>query len=360
MRTELVLGGVTVAALVLYVLFGGADFGGGVWDLLARGPRKKEQRALIEKAIGPIWEANHVWLILVIVLLFAIFPKAFAALTTALHVPMTLFLLGVVFRGSAFTFRAYDSRGDRQQKRWGRIFSLASLLSPLLLGTMVGTIASGRIRVEYMPGPAGGADVLTVTSGFFTPWLSPFPFAVGLYAVALFAFLAAVYLANEAEEPGLVDDFRKRALAAGAAVGVLAAICFALSRQHAPVITGGLTDRPFTWPLHAITAVAATAALYALWRRRFALARLAAAVQAAMIVLGWTASQYPYLVVPDIALDAAGGNERTRRLVLVALGVGSVLLFPSLFVLYRIFKARGGPSPFRPGGEATGPPPPRE
>jgi cytochrome bd ubiquinol oxidase subunit II len=337
MRTDLILGGVMVAALVLYVLFGGADFGGGVWDLLARGPRKKEQRALIEKAIGPIWEANHVWLILVVVLLFAVFPRAFAALTTALHVPMTLFLLGVVFRGSAFTFRAYDSRGDHRQKRWGMLFSLASLVSPLLLGMMVGTIASGRIRVENAPG--GGAPVI-VTSGFFTPWLSPFPLAVGLYAVALFAFLAAVYLANEAEDPALRDDFRRRALASGAAVGALAALCFALSLRYAPVIALGLTDHPITWPLHTITAVAATTALYALYRRTFALARFAAAVQGAMIVLGWAASQYPYLVVPDIAIGAGGGNERTKQLLLVALGAGSLLLFPSLYVLFRIFKGK--------------------
>lgn len=336
MRTDLVLGAEMVAALVLYVLLGGADFGGGVWDLLASGPRKREQRALIEKAIGPIWEANHVWLILVVVLLFAAFPRAFAALTIALHVPMTLFLLGVVLRGSAFTFRAYDSRGDRQQKRWGMMFSLASLVSPLLLGVMVGTIASGRIRVEGSP----GLGTTTITSGFFTPWLSPFPFAVGLYALALFAFLAAVYLANEAEHPQLKDDFRARALGAGAAVGALAALCFGLSLRYAPVIANGLSDRPFTWPLHSITALAATTVLYALWRRRFALARLAAAAQGTMIVLGWTASQYPYIVVPDITLEAAGGNERTRALVLVALGVGSLLLFPSLYVLFRVFKRK--------------------
>src|SRR3954466_13122177 len=118
MRTDLVLGGVMVVALVIYVLLGGADFGGGVWDLLASGPRRDAQRALIEKAIGPIWEANHVWLILVVVVLFGSFPAAFAAISIALHVPITLFLIGVVFRGSAFTFRAYDERDDRHQKRW--------------------------------------------------------------------------------------------------------------------------------------------------------------------------------------------------------------------------------------------------
>ncbi len=111
MRTEWFIGGVMMAALVLYALLGGADFGGGVWDLLASGPRKREQRALIERVIGPIWEANHVWLILVVVLLFTAFPPAFAAISIALHVPLTLFLVGVVFRGSAFSFRSYDSRG---------------------------------------------------------------------------------------------------------------------------------------------------------------------------------------------------------------------------------------------------------
>ncbi|MEZ4299351.1 MAG: cytochrome d ubiquinol oxidase subunit II [Polyangiaceae bacterium] len=328
MSTELLLGGIMVAALVLYVLFGGADFGGGVWDLLASGPRKREQRALIEKAIGPIWEANHVWLILVVVLLFAGFPRAFAILATALHVPMTLFLLGVVARGSAFTFRAYDSRGDRQQKRWGMMFSLASLVSPVLLGMIVGTIASGRIRVEGT----------TITSGFFMPWLSPFPLAVGAYALTLFAFLAAVYLCGEAGTDALKEDFRRRALGSGVAVGLLALACFALSRRHAPVIALGLTDHPLTWPLHVITGLAATTAFYALFTRRFTLARGAAIVQATMIVLGWAASQYPYLVVPDVNLFAAAGNARTRTLVLIALGVGSLLLFPSLYFLYRVFK----------------------
>src|SRR5262249_35457582 len=151
------------------------------------GPRRDQQRALVEKALGPIWEANHVWLILVVVLLFAAFPPAFSAITIALHVPLTLFLVGVVFRGSAFTFRTYASRGDRVQQRWGLGFSLAGVVSPILLGMMVGAIASGRIRV----------DAGVVTSGFFAPWLNTFSLVVGLFALALFAFLAAIYLANE-------------------------------------------------------------------------------------------------------------------------------------------------------------------
>ena len=323
-----------MGALCLYVLMGGADFGGGVWDLLSFGPRRKEQREFIASVIGPIWEANHVWLILTVVVLFSAFPKAFAAISIALHVPLTLFLIGVVFRGSAFTFRAYDAHDDRHQRRWGLVFSLASLISPILLGMIVGAIASGRIRTT------GGV----VVSGFFSPWLHPFSVVVGLFALSLFAFLAATYLAREASarHAALAEDFRARALVSGGAVGVCALLAFGLSFESAPLIRHGLTDHPFTWPLHAATATAATTAFWALYRRRFFLAQVAAGAQAALILLGWAASQYPYLVVPDVTLSGAAANPHTQRLFLVALAVGSVVLFPSLILLFRIFRRSRG------------------
>jgi len=335
--TELVLGGAMMAALCLYAVFGGADFGGGVWDLFASGPRKAEQRALIEKAIGPIWEANHVWLILAVVLLFSSFPTAFAAISIALHVPLTLFLIGVVFRGSAFTFRAYDDRNDGRQQRWGLLFSLASIASPILLGVIAGTIASGEIHVE-----SG-----VVTSGYFAPWLRPFPLFVGLFALALYAYLAAVFLAAEADAAGsaeLTSDFRRRALIAGAVVGVVALFTFALSFSGAPLIRAGLTGRPWTWPLHVATATAAMTAFSALWKRKFGVARLAVVAQTSLILVGWAASQYPYLLVPSHTLFNSAANPRTQQLLIIALAAGSALLFPSLYVLYRIFK---GNKPFR-------------
>ncbi len=328
MSADRIVAGVMALSLVLYVLLAGADFGGGVWDLLAFGPRRAEQRKLIEQAIGPVWEANHVWLILVVVLLFSAFPRAFAAISVSLCVPLTLFLLGVVFRGSAFAFRAYELRGDRYQRRWGFGFSLASIASPPFLGMVVGALASGQIRVE------GGV----VRGGYWRPWLAPFPVAVGLFALALFAFLAATYLVNEATAPSLREDFRVRAMISGAAVGVFALAAFVLSFRGAPLVREGLTARPWTWPLHAVTAAAATAAFWGLWKRRFALARLAAAVQAALVVLGWVASQYPRIVVPDLTLTNAAANARTLHLLVGALAVGFVLLFPSLYVLYRVFK----------------------
>jgi cytochrome d ubiquinol oxidase subunit II len=337
MSTELLLGGAMVGAFLLYALFGGADFGGGVWDLLASGPRKAGQRALISKALGPVWEVNHVWLIIGVVLLFSAFPRAFAALSVALHVPLTLLLLGIVFRGTAFTFRTYDTRGDQVQRRWGLVFSGASVLSPALLGMCVGAIVSGDIRVRG----------LVVESGFFSAWLSPFALAVGLFALCLFAFLAAVYLLAETSEPALQEDFRRRALGAGVAVFLAALGVLVLARQGAPRVWAGLTGSPFARVLHAATAVAAVAAFALLLARRFWPARVAAAAQVGLIVLGWAASQYPYLVVPDLTLQDAAAPQATLRSLLVALAVGAVLIFPSVAFLLRVFQSspRRAPRP---------------
>lgn len=326
---EVWLAGAMMVSLTLYALLGGADFGGGVWDLFASGERKKAQRELIAEAIGPIWEANHVWLILVIVLLFTCFPAAFAAISTALHIPLVLMLMGIVLRGSAFTFRHYDNQADSVQRRWGRIFSIASLITPVLLGVTVGAISSGRIRMQ------AGAPV----TGFVEPWFALFPFAVGLFALALFAFLAAVYLTVEARDETLREDFRRRALISAGAVGVMALIVFWLSSSGAPVIRQDLSQSVWTWPLQIATAISAVAALWCLWTRKFKLARLAAAAQVTLILWGWGAAMFPHLVVPDLTIQNAAAPAVTLRLVLAALVAGSLLLFPSFYFLFRIFKS---------------------
>ncbi len=157
---ELAAGLVIVAALNLYAVSGGADFGGGFWDLLARGPRAQRQRELIAHAIGPIWEANHVWLILAIVVLFTAFPPAFARVTTVLHIPLFLMLLGIIARGAAFSFRAYGDPARETQRPWGPVFAVSSLLTPLLLGVVLGAIASGTGR-PWRPAssrPGGGCS----------------------------------------------------------------------------------------------------------------------------------------------------------------------------------------------------------
>lgn len=333
MPTELVLGFAVAGTFVLYSLFGGADFGGGVWDLLASGPRKQEQRELIAKSIAPVWEVNHVWLIVGVVLLFSGFPRAFAVLSVALHVPLTLFMLGIVFRGAAFTFRTYEYRGDLVQRRWGRIFSIASLLSPALLGMSVGAVVSGDIRVEDQ----------VVVSGFFAPWTTPFALAVGVLALCLFAFLAAAYLSHEAGTEPLQEDFRRRALGAGVAVFLAAFGVLLLAREGAPRVWEGLIHSPFALAFHAATAVVALAAFGLLWKRRFRLARVAAALQVGFIVLGWAVSQYPYLVVPDVTLASAAASPNVRLLLVGALGVGALTVVPSIVLLMRVFQRRVPP-----------------
>jgi cytochrome d ubiquinol oxidase subunit II len=329
LQLETIIAGVMIASLVLYALLGGADYGGGVWDLFAFGKRAQRQRKLIAEAIGPVWEANHVWLILVIVILFTGFPPAFAVIATALHIPITLLLIGIVLRGTAFTFRTYDVQRDEVQRRWSLLFSIASIITPVLLGVTLGAIAGGKIRV---------ADGL-VTSGFFNSWLAPFPFAVGFFALALFAFLAAVYLTMETPERELQDDFRRRALVAGAAVGVLALIVFLLAGTGAPTVRAGISRSWWALGLHAFTAVFAVGAFYTLWTRRYRLARVCAAAQVTMILLGWALAQFPNLVEPDITIASAAAPHITLQLLLIALVAGAILLFPSYYYLFRIFKS---------------------
>jgi len=316
-----------IASLVLYALLGGADYGGGVWDLFAFGPRAREQRAVIAAAISPVWEANHVWLILVVVL-FTAFPPAFAAIATALHIPITLLLIGIVLRGTAFTFRTYDVQRDNVQRRWSLVFSIASIITPILLGTTLGAIASGTIRVE------NGA----VTTGFFNSWLAPFPLAVGFFALALFAFLAAVYLTLETRERELQEDFRRRALVSGVIVGLLALTVFVLAQTGAPTVRAGISRSWWALGLHGCTGLFATTAFYALWTRRYGLARLCAAAQVTLILLGWAFAQYPHIVEPDLTITSASAPRVTLQLLLGSLIAGVILLFPSYYYLFRIFK----------------------
>ena len=166
-------------SLTTYALLGGADYGGGVWDLLASGPSAERQRATIARAIGPVWEANHVWLIAAIVILFTGFPRAFAAVSIYLHVPLLVVLVGIVLRGSAFVFRAYGPQDPRHERLWGRVFAVASTVTPLFLGVVVGAITEGRLPETHT---GSFADV------FVMPWLTPFAVSVGVFALRYLRF----------------------------------------------------------------------------------------------------------------------------------------------------------------------------
>jgi len=325
---ELCVAGCMMVSLILYALLGGADFGGGMWDLLAAGPRAERQRKAVAEAIGPIWETNHVWLILVIVILFTGFPAAFAGIMTALNIPVTAMLIGIVLRGSAFIFRKYASQEEAVRRRWSKVFGIASFWTPLFQGVILGALATGQIHI---------VDGQVVT-GFFAGWVSLFAFACGVFTLVLFSFLAATYLALHLEaEPDLQNDFRLRALGSGLCLGPVTAVVFFASWHDAPELFHGLTQ---WWAPVLLACVSALAilALIALWRKWFALARVAAIGQVALILAGWFLGQYPDLVSPDITLYNSHAPEITLRLLMWALGAGAVVLFPSLAFLFHLFE----------------------
>ncbi len=308
---ELTVATFTLFSLILYALTGGADFGGGMWDLLASGPRAARQREVIAEAIGPIWEANHVWLIFLIVVLFAGFPAAFAALSIGLFVPFHVALVGITLRGSAFVFRAYGPQ--RLAARWGAVFGVASVVTPFLLGASLGAVSAGGLRV-----------------------LAPISLTMGAIALAVSSYLAAVFLTNETEG-SLREDFRRRALVSGGVVVALAIVALPLARADAPHLTDSLLTLRAA-PVILAGALASLVSLAMLLARRYRSARVSAIAQVTLLLLGWGLAQYPYIVYPSITLFSAAAPPSTLRFLLGSLPFGAALLGPSLWLLFRVFK----------------------
>lgn len=317
-------------ALVVWAVTGGADFGGGAWDLFARGPRADRQRRAIEEAIGPIWEANHVWLIVVVVLLFVAFPAAFYAIMMVLHIPLLFMLLGMVLRGAAFVFRSYGPETDVAWRGWSRVFAVASTLTPVMLGISLGTVISGAIVVD--------PETLRPDTDFISEWTQPFPLLMGIFVATLFAYLAAVYLAADVREPELRDDFRRRALISGVLMGVVAAITLVAARGGAPILFEGLTQRPWALAFHGATGLAAVMTFYALIQRRFQLARLAAIAHVGLMISGWALAQAPMIIPTQITFEMAAAPVSVLRPLSLALIIGLVFLVPAFAYLYVVFK----------------------
>ncbi|MGY1639228.1 cytochrome d ubiquinol oxidase subunit II [Geodermatophilus sp. SYSU D00742] len=318
---------VMFVGLIAYGLFGGADFGAGIWDLLAGGTRRGgPQRGLIERSIAPIWEANHVWLIFVLVVLWTAFPGAFAAVVTTLYIPLTLAAFGMIARGAAFAFRkSVTTLGMR--RFLGACFALSSLVTPYFLGAVVGGVASGRVP----PGIAAG-DVVT-------SWVNPTSVLGGVLAVLVCAYLAAVFLCADARREGADDlaaQFRARALGTAALTGAAGIAGLFVLRADAPQLFDGLTGRAL--PVVALSVVAGVAALGLLATRRYVPARAASALAVTAILAGWAVAQYPYVLVPDVTIEEAAGGRSTLVAMLVALLGGSVVLLPALVYLYVLFQ----------------------
>jgi len=309
-----------------YAVFGGADFGAGFWSLVAgRGERGRRARELVDWAIGPVWEANHVWLIFVLVVLWTAFGTAFASIFSTLFIPLSLAALGIVLRGSGFAFQQ-TARRARGRAVAERLFGLSSLLTPFFMGTVVGAVAGGRV-------PVGNA-----AGDLFSSWLNPTSAVIGVLVVLSGAYLAAVYLAADAHRAGLPDlerAFRARALGAGVVTGAVAIGGLFVIRDDARALYDGLTSGTGL-ALVIASALCGAATLALVWFDRFGLARVSSAGAVACITVGWVAAQSPYLLPGQLTLDQGAASHRVLEATLISLGVGALILVPSLALLYRL------------------------
>jgi cytochrome bd ubiquinol oxidase subunit II len=313
--------------LTAYALFAGADFGGGFWDLLAgRAAAGRPQRDLIEHSIGPIWEANHVWLIFVIILTWTGIPSVFAAVSSTLYIPLTLAALGIIARGSAFAFRKVSNQ-LWQQRLFGAAFALSSVLTPFFLGTVAGALASRRVP----PGIATGDPLAS--------WLNPTSLTSGLLAVGTTAYLAAAYLTQDARrhnDAALVAAFRRRALWAGGAVGLLAAAELVVLSYDAPELFHELAAGS-ALPFLVVSVAAGVGSLILLLRGLFRAVRLSAALAVTALLWGWGVAQYPQ-VLPGLDLQEAAATQSVLAANLVAVVIAGILVIPSLWWLYSLFQ----------------------
>ncbi|WP_372366361.1 cytochrome d ubiquinol oxidase subunit II [Candidatus Uabimicrobium sp. HlEnr_7] len=333
MTVEFLLASVVVGSVVVYALSGGADFGGGAWSLFAYGKRKEAQRNLIEDAIAPIWETNHVWIILVIVVLFIAFPLAFSAIATSLHIPLTVMLIGIVLRGCAFIFRSYGMKEDEKLRSfWEKIFGVSSFLTPIVFGVVVAGIASGKLLVDV--------EKRKVLTDFVEVWFGIFPLCAGFFCLFTFMFLAAVYLTCETTDKELQQDFRNRALVSAIFVDATALFCLYLSQDHATLFWEGLRNSDYALLFHGFGILLAISIFYSLYLKKYKIARVLAMNKVVCIVLGWAVCQFPFLVVPNLTIYTATAPKNVLYMMFTIIVLGMVVTIPSLFYLYYIFKKK--------------------
>ena len=308
----------------LYAVFGGADFGGGLWDLIAGGAKRGERpRARIQRSLTPVWEANHVWLIFILVVLWTAFPEAFAAIMSTLYVPLALAALGIVLRGAGFAFRkSVDSLPA--QRALGACFALSSVMTPFFMGTVVGAVASGNVPAE------GNGEA-------FSSWIEPLPLLTGALFVVSGAYLAAIFLISDSRRAGdgeMEEYFAFRALSAAAAAGALALAGIFMLQADARYVYDGLIAEGL--PLVILSGICGLAVLAMLMRGARRGLRPPAALAVAAVIWGWGVAQYPYLLPTSLDIATAAAPGPTLTSVLVVFGVAAIVVLPALGLLYTL------------------------
>jgi cytochrome d ubiquinol oxidase subunit II len=321
-------------ALLLYLLLGGADFGAGIIELFTSDKNKDKTSNTLYRAIGPVWEANHMWLIIVIVILFTGFPEIYSTVSTYLHIPLAIMLLGIIARGTAFAFRHYDAVQDEMQKVYNKIFRYSSFITPMFLGIIAGSAVGGRID----PNASGFADA------FIFSWLNLFSFSVGLFTVAICGYLAAIFIIGEAR----TDAGRKRYIIKARSMNIAAALAGILVFFAAGLSGIPLAKWLFGNPVGIIAITAALISLIAQWRLiskgKIIIIRVLAGFQIAMILLATTYYHYPRIIVMKgggyLSLLEHRGDDKAITALALALLIGSLFILPALVYLMYSFQKK--------------------
>jgi cytochrome d ubiquinol oxidase subunit II len=325
MLADLVLA-ILIVALAAYAVLGGADFGAGFWDLTAGGAeRGARMRGLIKRSMGPVWEANHVWLIVVLVILWTCFPRAFGPLMETLYVPLFLAAVGIILRGAAFAVRG-EAATIAEARALGATFALSSLLVPFFLGCAIGAVASGQVPADGDPTQPFGS------------WTGATSILIGLLAVASGAYIAAIFLAGDATRAGMPDlaaAFRRRALGAAIVAGALAIGGLAVVESDAPDLYDGLTTG-LGLAMVIASALAGLVTLWLVWTSRFEIARYASGIAVGAVLVGWAVAQRPDFLPGALSLQDAAAGDATLIAMLIALAVALAVIVPAIALLFRL------------------------
>ncbi|MBB63741.1 MAG: cytochrome d ubiquinol oxidase subunit 2 [Waddliaceae bacterium] len=325
------------ACLVLYSVFGGADFGAGILELFKGNSRKDDQVKLITQAMGPVWEANHMWLIIAVVVMFNGFPRAYADFSILFHVPLTAMLVGIILRGCAFTFRHYDAYQDQWQNIYSLLFAVSSAITPLMMGMMAGACLLGKFQA---PGTA------SYWMTYIAPWLNVFCVSVGVFVCCLFTFLAAVYLNAEAGDEELQEIFKNRAKAANIACILSGALVFFSAEWEGIALLQDFISHPLSFLSIVLATILLIPLWFGVWEHDRSLIRFLAAGQVTLVLLGYFRLMYPNLIrvrsnteMIDIDFYRTAAGPETLVYLVWALVLGLFLILPALAYLFYVFKS---------------------
>lgn len=315
-------------SILFYVLFGGADFGAGVLEMISG----TQNRQNVAHAIGPVWEANHVWLILVVVILFMGFPKIYSTLSLYLHIPLLIMLIGIVFRGTAFAYMHYDAIKGRSNEVYNWVFKLSSIITPFFLGIIVGAAILGRIN----------PDAATFFEGFIAPWFNLFSISVGIFTIILFTFLAAVYMIGETDDEKEFKSFISTAWSLNAILIASGIFVFTSAQFNGLSLFRMFINSWFAISMVILATVLIPVLWWSLGAEKILLSRTLAAGQVVTVMLAWFWVQMPVVIrqagQADLTFHNSAAPEATLWQLFWALVVGSCIILPFLYYLMKVFK----------------------